>query len=180
MLWRSPIWPSCRDQGENGCETIWSKIKHWFILSHFYSKLTCNIVQCLSVNFLLLLFIHPVMSNSLRPHGLQHARPPCPSPAPEVCPISCSLHQWCHPAISSSDVLFFCPQSSPASGTFPETQLFASDDQNTRVSTLVSVIPTSTQGWFPLRLIGLISLLSQGLSGVEKIIMLYILNYIVL
>ena len=66
-----------------------------------------------------LLFNCPVMSNSLQPHGLQHTRPPCPSPSPEVCLSSCPLHRWCHPALSSSDALFsFCPQSFPASGTF--------------------------------------------------------------
>ena len=113
----------------------------------------------------LLLFSSPVMSNSLWPHGLQHTRPPCPSPSPEVCPSSCPLHWWCHPAISFSDALFsFCPQSFPASGSFPMSQLFALDDQNTGAS--VSVLPKSIQGWFPLRLTGLISLLSKGLSGV--------------
>ena len=67
----------------------------------------------------LLLFSRPVTSDSLWPHGLQHARPPCPSPSPEVCPSSCSLYRWCHPATSSSDAFFsFCPQSFPASGTF--------------------------------------------------------------
>ena len=67
-----------------------------------------------------LLLRHPIGSNSLWSHGLQHARPPCPSPSPKVCPSSCPLHQWCHPAISSSNTLFsFCPQSFPASGTFP-------------------------------------------------------------
>ena len=82
----------------------------------------------------LLLFSCPVTFNSLWPHGLQHTRPPCPSPSPRVCPNSYSLHQWCHPAISSSDTLFsFCPQSFPASGTFPMSQLFVSDDQNTGV-----------------------------------------------
>ena len=69
---------------------------------------------------LLFLFSHPVVSNSFWPHGLQHTRPPCLSPSPKVCPSSCPLHQWCHPAISSSDTLFsFCPQYYPASGTFP-------------------------------------------------------------
>ena len=73
----------------------------------------------------MLLFNCPVMSNTLRPHGLQHTRPPCPSASPEVCPSSRPLHRWCHPAISSSDTLFsFCPQSFPASGTFPMSQLF--------------------------------------------------------
>ena len=69
------------------------------------------------------------MSNSLWPHGLQLTRPPCPSPSPGVCPCSCSLHQWCHPVISSSDTFFsFCPQSFPASGTVPMNHLFASNE----------------------------------------------------
>ena len=110
---------------------------------------------------LLLFFHHPVKSNSLWPHGLQH---PCPSPSPDVCPSSCQLHQWCHPAISSSDILFcFCSQSFPASGTFPMSQLFSSGDQNTGAS--ASVVSMNIQGWSPLRLTGLI-LLSKGLSGV--------------
>jgi len=110
----------------------------------------------------MLLFNPPVMSDSLRHHGLQHTRPPCPSPSPEVCPMSCPLHWWCHPAISSFDTLFsFCPQSFSASGTSPMSQLFASDDQNTGVLALPSVLPTSTEGWFPLGLTGLMSLLSK-------------------
>ena len=92
-------------------------------------------------------------------------RPPCPSPSPGVCPSPCPLHWWCRPAISSSDALFsFCPQSLPASGTCPMSQQFASDDHNTGAS--ASVLPMSIQGWFPLRLTGLISLLSKGLSRV--------------
>ena len=107
-----------------------------------------------------------VMSNSLLPRGLQHTRPPCPSPFPKVCSSSCPLHLWHHPAFSSSDALFFfCPQSFPASGTFPVSHLFASGDQNTGASASPSVLPTGIQGWFPLRLTGLI-LLSKGLSGV--------------
>ena len=113
-----------------------------------------------------LLFSHPVMSDSLWPHGLQHTRPLCPSPSPQICPISCPLHRWCHPAISSSDTLFsFCPQSFPASGTFPMSWLFTSDDQNTGVSASESELSTSIQSWFPLRLTFSISL-SKGLSGV--------------
>ena len=116
----------------------------------------------------LLLFSCLVVSNTLRPHGLQHARLPCPSPSPEVYQSSRPLHQWCHPAISSSDTLFtFCPQSFPASGTFPMSQLFTSGNQNTGASDSASVLPMNIQGWFPLRLIlSLISLLSKGLSGV--------------
>ena len=82
-----------------------------------------------------LLFSRPVMSDPLWPHGLQHVRPPCPSPSPGDCPSSCSLHQWYHPAISSSVALFsFCPQSFPALETFPMSCLFASDDQHTGAS----------------------------------------------
>ena len=82
-----------------------------------------------------LLFHHPVLSNSLWPHGLQHARPPHCSSSPGVCQNSCSLHWWCHPAILSSDTLFSsCPWSFPASETFPVSCLFTSDDQNTEAS----------------------------------------------
>ena len=84
----------------------------------------------------------------------------------QVWPSSCSLHRWCHPAISSSDALFSCPQSFSASGTFPMSELFISDDQNTGVSASASVLPMNIQRWFPLRLTSLISLLSKGLSGV--------------
>ena len=115
---------------------------------------------------LLLLFSRPVVSNSLGLLGLQHTRLPCPSPSPGVCPSSCSLYQWCHPAISSPDALFFCPQSFPESGTFPVSRLFTSDDQNPGASASASVLPVNIQGWSPLRLTGLISLLFKGLSAV--------------
>ena len=116
--------------------------------------------------FLFLLFSHLIVSNSLQPHGLQHARPACPSQSPGVCPSSCSLHQWCCPAISSSDALFsFCPQSFPTSGTFPMSRLFPSDDQNTGASASASVLPVNIQRWSPLRLTGLI-LQFKRLSGV--------------
>ena len=113
----------------------------------------------------MLLFTHPVVSESLWPGGLQ-STPPCPSPSHGVCPSSCPLLQWCCPAILSSDPLFsFCSQSFPASRTFPMIHLLTLDDQNTGVSALASVLPMIIQGWFPLRLTGLI-LLSTGLSGV--------------
>ena len=115
---------------------------------------------------MLLLFRHPVVSSSLWPHGLQHARPPCASPSPGVCLHSCSSHWWCRQTISSSDTLFSsCSQSCPASGTFPKSCVFASDDQNTGASASASVLPVNIQGWFPLRLAGSISLLSKGLSA---------------
>ena len=90
-----------------------------------------------------------------------------PSSSPKVCPSSCLLHQWCHSAISSSDALFsFSPYSFPASGNFPMSHLLASYDQNTGASVSASVLPVRMQDWSPLRLTGLISLLSKGLSGV--------------
>ena len=112
-------------------------------------------------------FSHSVESDSLRPHELQHARPPCPSPTPRVHPNSCPSSRWCHPAISSSDVPFSaCPQSLPASESFPISQLFTWGGQNTRVSALGSVLPMNTQDWSPLGWTGWISLQSKGLSRV--------------
>ena len=114
-----------------------------------------------------LLFSPQVMSDSSRPYGLQHTRLPCPSPSPGVCWKSRPLNQWCHPTISSSVTLFsFCLQSLPASGSFPVSQLFASSSHSIGVSVSAPVLPKSIQGWFPLRLTGLISLLSKGLLRV--------------
>ena len=115
----------------------------------------------------LLLFSRSVVSNSLWPHRLQHARLPCPSPSPRVCSNSCPLSQWCHPTISSSVTPFSsCLQSFPASGSFPVIWLFASGGYSIGASASVLVIPVNIQGWFHLRLTRLISLLSKGLSGV--------------
>ena len=108
-----------------------------------------------------------VMSNSLRPHELQHARPPSPSPTPGVYSNSCPLSWWCHPTISSSIVPFSSwPQSFPASGSFPVSQLFASGGQSIGVSASTSVLPMNTQDWSPLGWTGWISLQSKGLSRV--------------
>ena len=108
-----------------------------------------------------------VMSNSLRPHELQHARPPSPSPTPGVHANSCPSSRWCHPTISSSVVPFSsCPQSLPASGTFPMSQLFPWDGQSNGVSALASVLPMNTQDWSPLEWTGWTSLQSKGLSRV--------------
>ena len=113
-------------------------------------------------------FSHSVMSDSLRPHGLQHARPPCPSPTPRVYSNSCPTSWRCHPNISSSVVPFSsCPQSLSASGSFPMSQLFSWGGQNTGVSALASILPMNIQEWFPLGWTGWISLQSKGLSGVS-------------
>ena len=112
-------------------------------------------------------FSHSVVSDSLRPHELQHTRPPCPSPTPRVHSNSCSLSQWCHPAISSSVIPFSsCPQSLSASGSFPMSQLFAWGGQSTGVSALASFLPKNTQDWSPLEWTGWISLQAKGLSRV--------------
>ena len=108
-----------------------------------------------------------VVSDSLRPHELQHARPPCPSPTPGVHSNSHPSSRWCHPAIPSSVVLFSsCLQSLPASESFPMSQLFAWGDQSTGVSASASFLPKNTQGWSPLEWIGWTSLQSKGLSRV--------------
>ena len=101
------------------------------------------------------------------PYGLQHARLPCPSLSPRVCSNLHSLSQWCHPTIPSSIAPFSsCPQSFPASGSFPMSWLFTSGGQSIGASASVSVFPMNTQDWFPLGLTGWISLLSKGLSRV--------------
>ena len=112
-------------------------------------------------------FSRSVVSDSLRPHGLQHARPLCPSPTPGVYSNSCPLSLWCHPAISSSVVPFSSHlQSSPASGSFPMSQFFSSGGQSFGVSASASVLPMNIQDWFPLGWTGWISLQSKGLSRV--------------
>ena len=112
-------------------------------------------------------FRSSVVSNSLRPHESQHARPPCPSPTPGVHSHSRSSSQWCHPAISSSvDPFSSCPQSLPASESFAMSQLFAWGGQSTGVSASASFLPKKSQGWSPLEWTGYISLQSKGLSRV--------------
>ena len=110
---------------------------------------------------------HSVVSNSLRPHESQHARPPYPSPSPGVHSDACPSSQWCHPAISSSVIPFSsCPQSLSASESFPMYQLFACGGQSIGVSALASFLPKNTQDWSPLGWTGWISLQSKGLSRV--------------
>ena len=104
---------------------------------------------------------------TLWPHGLQHARVPCPSPPPAACSNSCPLSLWCHPTISSSVVPFSsCLQSFPASGSFQMSQFFTSGGQSIRVSASASVLPVNIQDWFPLGWTGWISLQTKGLSKV--------------
>ena len=107
------------------------------------------------------------VSDSLRPHESQHARPPCPSPTPGVHSNSHPSSQWCHPAVSSSVLPFSsCPQSLPASESFPMSQLFALGGQSTGVSASASFLPKISQGWSPSEWTGWISLQSKGLSRI--------------
>ena len=109
-----------------------------------------------------LLFSPQVVSVSLQPHGMQHAKLSCSSPSPGVCPSSCPLNWWCHPTISSSVTLFFfCLQSFPVLESFSMSWLFPSGGQSIVAS--ASILPMSVHGWFPVRLTSLISLLSKGL-----------------
>ena len=112
-------------------------------------------------------FSRSVVSDSLWPHELQHARPPCPSPTPEIHSNSHPSSHWCHPAISSSVIPFSsCPQCLPASESFPMSQLFTWGGQTTGVSALASFLQKNTQDWSPLKWTGWISLQSKGLSRV--------------
>ena len=115
--------------------------------------------------WVLVQFSHSVVSDSLQPHEVQHARPPCPSPTPGVDSNTCPSSRWCHPDISSSVVPFSsCPQSLLASGSFPMSQLFKWGGQSTGVS--ASVLPMNIQDRFPLAWTGWISMQSKGLSRV--------------
>ena len=136
----------------NKKQKLWPTDSFKFPSIHLHEKITyISSVQ----------FSCSVVSNSLRPHESQHARPPCPSQTPGVHSDSCPSSQWCHPAISSSVIPFSsCPQSLPTSESFPMSQLFAWGGQSTGVSALASVLPKNIQGWFPLGWTGLISLKS--------------------
>ena len=121
-----------------------------------------SLVECSPVQFSC-----SVVSNSLWPHGLQHTRPLCPPPTPNVYSGSCPLSQWCHPTISSSVIPFSSPlQSFPASGTFPMSQFFASGGQSTGASASASVHPMNVQDLFPIGWTGWLSLQSKGLSRI--------------
>ena len=121
----------------------------------------------LTIQFSSVQFSCSVVSDYLQPHELQHARPPCPSPSPRFHPNSCPSSRWCHPAISSSVVPFSsCPQSLPASESFPMSQLFAWGGQSIGVSASASVLPKNTKDWSPSEWTGWISLQSKGLSRV--------------
>ena len=125
-----------------------------------FSSFVCSVFSSVHLSL-------SVVSDSLQPHGLQHTTLPCPSPTPGACSNSCPSSQWCHPAISSPVVPFSsCPQSLPASESFPMSQLFAWRGQSIGVSASTSVLPMNTQDWSPLGWTAWISLQSKGLSRV--------------
>ena len=111
-------------------------------------------------------FTCSVVSNSLQSHGLQHSRPPCPSPTPGVCSSSCPSSQWCPPTISICHPLLLLPSIFPSIRVFSMSWLFALGSQSIRASASASVLPMNIQGWFPLGLTVLISLQSKGLLRV--------------
>ena len=141
--------------------TLSSAVWEWlFQLFHMLSSSWCYQFSSVQIS-------RSVVSDSLRPHELKHARPPCPSPASGVHSDSRPSSQWCHPAISSSVVPFSsCPQSLPASESFPMSQLIAWGGQRTGISALASFLPKKSQGWSPSEWTGWISLQSKGLSRV--------------
>jgi len=141
--------------------TLW--LKQCMKLNNFLFTVL-KIIEWLEIQFS---SVSSVMSDSLRPHESQHARPPCPSSTPGVYSNSCPSSRWCHPAISSFVVPFSsCPQSFPASRSFPMSQLFTWDGQSIEVSASASVLPMNTQDQSPLGWTGWISLQSKGLSRV--------------
>ena len=147
----------------------------WVPTLGFYHAFFINTFFFFSIwyfpDFIIYFFFHQfscsVLSDSLWPHGLQHASLPCPSPAPRACSNSCPSSQWCHPIISSSVIPFSSfHQSFPTSGSFPMSRFFPSGGQSIGASASASVFPMNIQAWFPLGWAGLISLQSKGLSRV--------------
>ena len=139
-IWKTQQWPQ-DGKGQFSFQSQRKAVPRMFKLPHNYNHFTCQQVQFIC---------HSVMSDSLWPHKSQHARPPCPSPTPGVHADSCPSSQWCHPAISSSVTPFpSCPQSLPASESFPISQFFEWDGQSTGVSALESFLPKKFQGWSP-------------------------------
>ena len=147
--------------------TLKSLLHHHSLKASVLCPSAFSMVQLSHPYILLFLFSHSVVSDSLWPHGLQHATLPCPSPTPRACSHSCPSSQWCHPTISSSVIPFSsCFQSFPAPGSFPMSQFFASGGQSIGASASAAVFPMNIQDQFLLGWTGSISLLSKGLSRV--------------
>ena len=161
--WRGEVLCELLEKSKKNTNCV--QIKYFLFSGKYFEFCFPNLV--IMVFELSFQFSHSGVSNSLPPHELQHARPPCPSLTPRVYSNSWPSSQWCHPALSSSVVPFSsCPQSLPASGSFPMSQLFAWGGQSIGVSASTSVPPMNTQNWSPLGWTGWISLQSKGLSRV--------------
>ena len=142
-----------------------------------FARLVTTIYTIYCLKQYIVQFSRSVVSDSLWPHELQHARPPCASPSRGVCPSSCPLNQWCHLTISSSVAFFsLCLQSFWALEYFQMSQLFSSGGQSVGASASASVLPMNIQGWFPLGWTGVISLLSKGLSRVFSSPLMYVVS----
>ena len=175
--WKFPSNPFLLIPIHLGQPLFWFGLSRLYLLLNFYAEWRMDWI-CVCVWFLLacgswdsfmlsVQFSLSVMSDSLQPHALQHARLPCPSPTPGAYSNSCPSSLWCHPTISSSVIPFSsCLQSFPASGSFQMSEFLASGGQRIAASTLASVLPMNIQDWFPLGWTGWISLLSKGLSKV--------------
>ena len=150
-----------------GTSTIAGLFFFWSVIAiQYYCIHNIEVTGIYTIS-LLLLFSRSVVSNSLWAHGLQHARLPCPSLSLGVCSNAYPLCVWYHPTISSFVTPFSsCPQLFPASGYFPVSWLFVSGSLSIAASASASVLPMNSQSWFPLRMTGLISLLSKGLPRV--------------
>ena len=149
------LWEIVKDGG-GCCAAVHGVAKNWTWLSNWTTAFICIYFFSFRKHIFFFRFSYTSSVQSLShvwlfdSHESQHTRPPCPSPTPGVHPNPCPSSQWCHPTISSSVIPFsFCPQSFPASRSFPVSQLFASGGQSTGVSASTSVLPMNIQGWFP-------------------------------
>ena len=155
------------DANRIGWPSEWESIFQCSFPTIPYSRDTISSWTSLWCELITVQFSHSGMSDSFWPHGLQHARLPCPSPAPRVYSNSCPLNWWCHPTILSSVIPFSSHlQSFPASGSFPRSHFFASGGQSIGVSASASLLPMDMQDWSPLGCTGWISLQSKGISRV--------------
>ena len=170
VKWKDKISEIFKYRGKQHTGDMWNATGNQMIKEaqiHFVKIFCILYIIHLCVYISSIQFSCSVVSDSLRPHELQHIRPPYPSPTPGVYSNTCPSSWWCHPAISSSIVPFSsCSQSLPASGSFPMSQLLEWGGQSTGVSASASVLPVDTQDWSPLGWTGWISLQSKGLSRV--------------